>query len=184
MYTVISIYICHTTHHQVNRIYHPDTDIGIACTRGWRISTQPPRQHNPNQLVQQLGSNCFPKLRITSDPSGYRSSKAKDPAALISIAKAFIFLLNPPMLVSCVAIFLDLFQLAAKHHPTPSIDIKQMKDTKQGPGLRPKHSDVYVLKYNHLNAYGNLLDHSIPIMDYLSNTSYSSCISITIPKEL
>ena len=30
-----------------------------------------------------------------------------------------------------IAIFLDLFQLAAKHHPTPSIDIKQMKDTKR-----------------------------------------------------
>ena len=94
MYRVIStIHLPYNAHHQVNRIYHPRYQTLVLHVRGdWQ-------SHSP--LTQSIPTSWFKQLELTTasrklrDPRAIHlaigAAKAKDPAALISVAKAFIY---------------------------------------------------------------------------------------------
>lgn len=92
MYRVIStIHLPYNAHHQVNRIYHPSYQtlvLHVRTSHEWDVQTT-----IPTSWFKQLElTTASRKLR---DPRAIHlaigAAKAKDPAALISVAKTFIY---------------------------------------------------------------------------------------------
>lgn len=94
MYKIIStIHLPYNAHHQVNRIYHPSYQTLVLHVRGDWDTQSPPTQTIPTSWFKQLElTTASRKLR---DPRAIHlaiwAAKAKDPDALISVAKTFIY---------------------------------------------------------------------------------------------
>lgn len=93
MYTVIStIHLPYNAHHQVNRIYHPRYQTLVLHVR---------TDNEVSVTSNTIPTSWFKQLELTTASRKLRdqraihlaigAAKAKDPAALISVAKAFIY---------------------------------------------------------------------------------------------